>query len=70
MIETLDFGVFDVSCDGCSYQESFDTPYDSAPGESTRGDWDSLMQQMGESGWTKRKVHGEWEHHCSDCSGG
>lgn len=62
MIERGDAGTFDVECDSCGDTETFDVD----------GDWQQLMEEMKDAGWTKEKVgdgKDDWEHYCPTCSG-
>lgn len=54
---TDDKRIFEVSCDGCSYQEEFEVD-----------DWGHLMDELRDSGWKlKGKLKDGWTHHCPDC---
>ncbi len=59
MIQKLSFGVFEVTCDECGYEESFDVD----------DDWNDLLSEMKENGWQNRySGGGNYSHFCSDCS--
>lgn len=51
------FENFNVSCDHCSFEDTFDET-----------DFMDTVQSMKESGWQIRKVNGEWDHKCPTCA--
>ena len=57
-IEKVERGVYEVECDDCGEGDAFNAD-----------DWQDLMSQMKDDGWTKKKVDDEWEHYCPACSG-
>ena len=57
MIEYEGLG-FVVYCDGCDYDETFFLE---------RDEWQTLMEEMRSSGWTKKNINGEWLHFCDRC---
>jgi len=57
MIEKYDFQMYDVSCDFCSFVETFEDVFN----------WMDLIERMKSCGWTIIYKEGEYEHVCSEC---
>ncbi|KKW13088.1 MAG: hypothetical protein UY48_C0005G0044 [Candidatus Gottesmanbacteria bacterium GW2011_GWB1_49_7] len=53
-----DWETFEVSCDTCSYSETFE--------DMT---WKEMIQEMKDTGWRFSKEDDEWIHRCPTCVG-
>ena len=58
MIDKLDFGIFDMYCDGCYEREEFDVD----------NDFYQMITEAKENGWKIINRNGNWDHYCQECA--